>query len=51
MTDEQIKKIAERLFNFIDPWDRDYMTAEELETEVRNDPAAVINYLIDYIEG
>ena len=51
MNDKQVKEIARRLEQLIDPWDRDWQTAEEMEEEIKNDPAAVINYLIDYIEG
>lgn len=51
MEDKQVKEIAERIFYLFDPWDCDYKTAEEMEQEIKKDPAAVINYLLDVIEG
>lgn len=51
MKKEEVKQIAKRLEELIDPWDRDYKTAEEMEADIEVDPAAVINYLIDFIEG
>lgn len=44
------QKLAERLYNMIDPWDRDYETVDDLANDIKNDPCAVIEYLIDLVD-
>lgn len=46
-----IQKLAERIFNYIDPWDRDYETIVDIAEDIKNDPDAIIEYLMDQLEG
>ena len=44
------QKLAERFFNYLDPWDRDYASVDEIANEIKNDPEAVIEYMMDLLE-
>ena len=44
-----IQTLAERLFNYIDPWDRDYNTVDDIAKDIKDDPDVVIEYLIDLL--
>lgn len=44
------QELAERLYNYIDPWGRDYATADDIASEIKRDPLTVIRYLIDLLE-
>jgi hypothetical protein len=44
------QKVAERIFNYIAPWDRDYETIDDIANDIENDPEAVIDYLMDLLE-
>lgn len=44
------QKLAERIFNFVDPWDRDYGTVDDIANDIKKDPEAVIEYLMDLLE-
>lgn len=45
-----IQKLAERIFNYVDPWDRDYNTVDDIANDIKNDPDVVIEYLMDLLE-
>lgn len=45
------QKLARRLYNFVDPWDRDYESAEDIAKDIESDPLAVIEYMMDLLEG
>jgi len=45
----KIQEIAERIYNIIDPWDREF-TVDELAEEIAADPIATIEGLLDRIE-
>ena len=45
----KIHQIAERIYNIIDPWDREF-TVDELAEEIVADPIATIEGLLDRIE-
>lgn len=47
----QIQQLAERIYNYIDPWDRDYETVDDIANDIKNDPDTVIEYLIDLLEN
>jgi hypothetical protein len=47
----KIQQLAQRLFNFVDPWDRDYETVDDIANDMKQDPEAVIEYLLDLLEG
>jgi len=47
----KIQQLAQRLFDFVDPWDRDYETVDDIAEDIRKDPEAVIEYLLDLLEG
>ena len=44
------QKLADRLFNYIDPWDREYESADDIANDIKNDPELVIEYLMDLLE-
>ena len=44
------QKLAERLFNYVDPWDRDHESVDDIANDIKNDPEAVIEYLMDLLE-
>jgi uncharacterized protein YeeX (DUF496 family) len=47
----KIQQLAQRLFDFVDPWDRDYETVDDIANDMKQDPEAVIEYLLDLLEG
>ena len=47
----KIMDLANKLYNLIDPWERDYETVDDLANDIENDPLLVIEYLIDLLEG
>ena len=47
----KIMDLANRLYNFVDPWDRDYETVDDIARDMENDPDLVIEYLLDLLEG
>ena len=47
----KIQQLAERIYNYVDPWDRDYETVDDIANDIKNDPEAVIEYLMDLLEG
>ena len=49
-TNTNISKLAERLYDLIDPWDRDYKDINEIADDIKTDPETVIAYLLDVIE-
>ena len=52
MRDEiKIQKLAERIYNYVDPWDLDYETVDDIVKDIKDDPDAVIEYLMDILEG
>ena len=46
-----LQKVASRIFNYVDPWDRDYETVEDIMHDIENDPLTVVEYLMDLLEG
>lgn len=44
------QKLAERIYNYVDPWDRDYETVDDIANHIKNDPELVIDYLMDLLE-
>lgn len=47
----KIQQLAQRLFDFVDPWDRDYETVDDIANDMKQDPETVIEYLLDLLEG
>ena len=45
-----IQELAERLFKLIDPWDRDYNSADDIASDIKDNPDVVIEYLIELLE-
>lgn len=45
------QKLAQRLYNYVDPWDRDYETVDDIVNDIKNDPLTVIEYLLDIVEN
>lgn len=43
------QKLAERIYNYVDPWERDYETVDDIVNDIKNDPETVIEYLIDLL--
>lgn len=46
-----IQQLAERIYNYVDPWDRDYETVDDIANDIKNDPETVIEYLLDLLEA
>jgi hypothetical protein len=46
----KIQKLAERLYNLIDPWDRECESADDIANDIKTDPESVIEYLLDLQE-
>jgi hypothetical protein len=44
------QKLAERIYNYVDPWDRDYATVDDIANDIKNDPETIIEYLMDLLE-
>lgn len=51
MDNIQVQKLAERLYNYVDPWDRDYETVDDIANDIKQDPLIVIEYLMDLLEN
>ena len=47
----KIQQLAQRLYNYIDPWDRDYETVDDIANDIKSDPEAVIEYMMDILEN
>ncbi len=51
MDNIQVQELAERLYNYVDPWDRDYETVDDIANDIKQDPLTVIKYLMDLLEN
>ena len=47
----KIQQLAERLYNYVDPWDRDYNTVDDIAKDIKEDPDLIIEYLLDLLEN
>jgi len=47
----EVMKQAERIYNYVAPWDRDYETVDDIANDIASDPVLVIEYLMDLLEG
>ena len=47
---EWIMDLANRLYTFTDPWDREYASVQEVANAIEADPLGVIDYLMTWIE-
>lgn len=45
------QQVAQRIYNYVAPWDRDYETVDDIVNDIKNDPTLVIEYLMDLLEG
>lgn len=48
--DDKILSAAQRIFDTFDPWDLEYAGPDDIAKQIKEDPAAVINYLLDTIQ-
>ena len=46
---EDLHKVAQRIYDIIDPWEREF-TAEEIAQDIAESPLGAIKYLITLIE-
>ena len=44
------QKVAQRIFDYIDPWDRDYESSGDIANDIKNNPELVCEYLMDLID-
>ena len=51
MDNIDVQKLAERIYNYVDPWDRDYETVDDIANDIKQDPLAVIEYLMDLLDN
>lgn len=45
----KIQQLAERICNYVDPWNRDYETVDDIANDIKNDPDLIIEYLMDLL--
>lgn len=50
MTEMHRNQLAQRIYDITDPWDRDEATPENIAHDIKTDPLAVIEYLINLVE-
>lgn len=46
---EDLHKVAQRIYDIIDPWEREF-TAEEIAHDIAESPLGAIKYLLTLIE-
>ena len=51
MDNIDVQKLAERIYNYVDPWDRDYETVDDIANDIKQDPLTVIEYLMDLLDN
>jgi len=51
MDNIKAQKLAERIFNYVDPWDRDYETVDDIANDIKQDPLTVMEYLMDLLDN
>lgn len=44
-------KFAQRIYDLVDPWDRDGYTVEDIARTIKDDPLAIIEDLLDRLEA
>lgn len=49
--ERKVKDLASRVFDLVAPWDREDETEESTAELIKNDPLAVIEFLLDQIEN
>ena len=45
-----VERIAQRLYDLCDPWERDDITIKELVNRIEKDPQYFIEWLLDFID-
>jgi len=50
MKEDTKNELTKRLLDQLDPWEREEDTENEIRDTLENDPAAIINYLLDIID-
>lgn len=48
--ENRVSEIAKRIYDLVDPWDREWATESEIMDEIRERPLEVIEYLIDMLD-
>ena len=43
-------QLAKRIYEILDPWDRDDATPESIAEDIKNDPLETIEFLINLVE-
>lgn len=51
MNNDKLTELATRIYNYIDPWDREDATVEDIARDITTNPNAVIDYLLDQLEA
>lgn len=46
---DKLTEVATRIYNLVDPWERE-QTPEEIAEDIKNDPTGAISYLLDLID-
>lgn len=49
--ERKLRELAKRCFDLVAPWDREDGTEESTAELIKNDPQAVIEFLLDQIDG
>lgn len=45
------ERIAERIYNTLDPWDQAEGTPKDVIKQMRRDPYSLLEYLLDKVDG
>ena len=47
---EYITELAQRIYDYLDPWERSDYTPEDIKQQIENDPVSTISFLINLLE-
>lgn len=47
---DKARELAQRIYDYTAPWDRDDETVEDIINDINTDPLAVIEYLLGIVE-
>lgn len=50
MTEMHRLQLAQRIFDLLDPWDRDDATPESIAEDIKKSPLETIEFLINLVE-
>lgn len=48
-TDAEIMDLAEQIYEYFDPWERDEFTADDIAEDLKKDPIPVVKLLVAWL--